>query len=347
MGWNDLTKKVNYWLALRQARKEREAKGGGDKPLPHGDGMPLSVKWEKVAAWSREAYKVSSLHPLGNGKVLLGCYNNRERGTSRLQIVDGSGSRNEIWKGGEETIGQGWRGGGSWWLPVEKKNGDILTVPFPGGAAMASTKQGGQYACKIVEGHVAVGNRLFQVGDPETPRATFNRLGTIISGLVWLNGEEWIACDDEHGIQSERGWFIEAVCPELAVVNGVVTHTPCAPSPSLGAVVHQQRPPWVHARRHLRRVLPMAFPSSPFSTTRTSPDRRNASTRPFTAASSGQRHSMNQPLAPWMPCSSSAAIHSPSGHTSPERSMSASLQTSFTAAISTSFQGQQGSATSS
>ncbi len=223
MGWKTLVDKVTYLFGLRVARKEREAAGkdDSDPAIPHGDGMPDRVGWERVAAWEREAYKVSSLHPLNGGKVLLGCYNNRERGTARLQVVDAVGTRTEIWKGGEETIGQGWAGGGQWWLPVEKPNGNIITVPLDGGSAMGTTAQGGQYACKIVDGHIAVGNRLYQIGNTAIPIVSFQRLGTIISGLVWDNGE-WIASDDEHGIMSSHGWFIEALCPELAVVGGKV-----------------------------------------------------------------------------------------------------------------------------
>lgn len=221
MGWNTLADKVSYWLKLRAERKARESAGGDSPDVPHGEGMPLSVNWQLVASWQRESYKVSSIHPLSGGKVLIGCYNNAERGTSRLHVVGADGSRKEIWKGGEETIGQGWSAGGQWWLPVEKPNGNIITVPLDGSTAMGTTKQGGQYACRIVDGHVAVGHRLFQVGDPGYPRVSFSGLGTIISGLVCADGE-WIASDDQYGITSSRGWFIECLCPELAAVNGRV-----------------------------------------------------------------------------------------------------------------------------
>lgn len=219
MGWDDLIDKTAYWLGLRNARKAKK-----DEPapvIPAGEGFPLCVDFRRVMAWEREAYKVSSIHPLSDGRVLVGCYNNRERGTARLHVVGADGSRKEIWKGGEETIGQGWAGGGQWWLPVEKKNGEIITVPLDGSRAEAATEQGGQYSCKIVDGHVAVGNKIFQVGDPGSSRAHLFKLGNIIAGLVHV-GDEWIACDDERGIQGSSGWFIEALCPELALVNGRV-----------------------------------------------------------------------------------------------------------------------------
>lgn len=117
MGWPQLIDKAAYWLKLRRERKEREASGGGgggDTPIPPGDDLPLRVDFAKVASFGRESYKVSSIHPLSGGKVLVGCYNNVERGTSRLHVVGADGSRKEIWKGGEETIGQGWAGGGQW-----------------------------------------------------------------------------------------------------------------------------------------------------------------------------------------------------------------------------------------
>lgn len=218
MGWKTLADKVLYLLKLHGERKARESAGGDSPEVPHGEGMPLSVNWQLVASWQRESYKVSSIHPLSGGKVLIGCYNNAERGTSRLHVVGADGSRKEIWKGGEETIGQGWAGGGQWWLPVEKPNGDILGVPLDGSSASPATPQGGQYAARIVDGHVGVGNRLFQIGN-DKPVAEFPRLGGIISGLVF-DGGEWIACDDERGIQGASGWFIEVLCPELALVNG-------------------------------------------------------------------------------------------------------------------------------
>ena len=216
MGWKDLAGKLHAWLRLLAARKSPTASA-----VPPGARMPRGVLWKHVASFQREAYKVSSLHPLADGTVLVGSYNNRERGTSRLHVVDVLGDRTEIWKGGEETIGQGWSGGGQWWLPVEKKNGNIIGVPLNGAGATAATPQGGQYACRIVDGHVAVGNRLYQIGDTGSPRASFPKLGTIISGLVCADGE-WIASDDERGIQSASGWFIGGLVPELAVVNGRV-----------------------------------------------------------------------------------------------------------------------------
>ena len=221
MSWKTLVNKVDYWLGLRAARKVKEAHKADGGDIPHGSGLPLSVRWERVASFERESYKVSSIHPLEGGKVLVGCYNNVERGTSRLHVVGADGSRKEIWKGGEETIGQGWKGGGQWWLPVEKKNGDIIGVPLDGSSASAATAQGGQYSCRIVDAHVAVGNKLFQIGDTETPRAQLSKLGGIISGLVCADGE-WIGSDDERGIEGESGWFISALCPELAFVGGKV-----------------------------------------------------------------------------------------------------------------------------
>ena len=221
MGWKTLVNKVDYWLGLRAARKAKEAHRADGGDTPHGAGLPLSVRWERVASFERESYKVSSIHPLEGGKVLVGCYNSVERGTSRLHVVGADGSRKEIWKGGEETIGQGWKGGGQWWLPVEKKAGNIIGVPLDGSSASAATAQGGQYSCRIVDAHVAVGNKLFQIGDTETPRAQLSKLGGIISGLVYADGE-WIGSDDERGIEGERGWFISALCPELAFVGGKV-----------------------------------------------------------------------------------------------------------------------------
>lgn len=219
MGWSELTDKIAYWLALRKKRKE-----GGVQPMPTpaepGEGMPESVAWEKVCSFEREAYKVSAVMPLTSG-ALVCSYNNRERGTSRLFRCGADGSRTEVWKGGEETVGQGCWTGSGWLLPVEKPNGDILSVPDGGGNAKAYTRQGGQYACRIVENHIGVGNQLFQVSNTSSPVATFPRLAGILSGLVHV-GDQWIASDDERGIQSSKGWFIEALCPDLAVVGGRV-----------------------------------------------------------------------------------------------------------------------------
>lgn len=218
--WERLLDKVVYWLQLRAKRKG----GGGDAPVPApaeaGEGMPESVAWEKVCSFEREAYKVSAVMPLADG-ALVCSYNNRERGTSRLFRCGADGSRTEVWKGGEETVGQGYWAGSGWLLPVEKKNGDILSVPDSGEKARAYTKQGGQYACRIVEGHIGVGNQLFQVSNTSAPVATFPRLAGILCGLVHVV-DEWIASDDERGIQSSKGWFIAANCPDLAVVGGKV-----------------------------------------------------------------------------------------------------------------------------
>ena len=216
MGWGELIDKTVYWLKLRRLRKE-----GGVKPapVPPGPGIPLEVAWEKVCSFERESYKVSACMPLEGG-ALVCSYNNAERGTSRLFRCGTDGSRQEIWKGGEETVGQGYLFEGQWFLPVEKPNGDILAVPFDGSSCKAVASQGGQYAARIVDGRIGVGNQLFEVGST-SPVATFPRLSGILCGLVHV-GDEWIASDDEHGIMSSNGWFISCKCPDLAVVCGKV-----------------------------------------------------------------------------------------------------------------------------
>lgn len=215
MGWNELFHKASYWLKLRQQRKA----GFNPSPVPPGPGMPLSVKWNKVCSFERGSYKVSACMPLEGG-ALVCSYNNAERGTSRLFRCGADGSRKEIWKGGEETVGQGCLFEGQWFLPVEKPKGDILAVPFDGSSCKAVASQGGQYAARIVDGCIGVGNQLFEVGST-SPVATFTRLSGILCGLVHV-GDEWIASDDEHGIMSSKGWFISCHCPDLAVVGGKV-----------------------------------------------------------------------------------------------------------------------------
>lgn len=219
MGWNELLEKTAYWLKLRAKRK------GGDMPGPApvtpGDGMPTDVSWQEVAHFDMESYKVSAIMPLDAGGVVVCSYNNAERRTARIHRVAADGAVAEIHKGGEETIGQGCNSGGTWLLPVEKKNGDILAVTPDGASCKAYTKQGGQYAGRIVDGHIGVGNQLFAVSDTSAPVASFPRLAGFLSGLVH-RGDEWIASDDERGIMSSKGWFIECLCPDLAIVGGKV-----------------------------------------------------------------------------------------------------------------------------
>lgn len=218
MGWNELIQKTAYWLHLRQLRKHPA--DVEPEPSAGGAGLPEKVVWQKVCEFEREAYKVSALMPIRGG-VILCCYNNRERGTSRVFRCGNDGSKTEIWKGGEETIGQGSEMGGCWFLPVEKKGGDVLAVTSDGTSCKPYVSQGGQYACRIVEWHIAVGNQLFAIANTGAPVATFPRLAGIVCGLVHV-GDEWIASDDQCGIQSSRGWFVECKCSELAVVGGRV-----------------------------------------------------------------------------------------------------------------------------
>lgn len=213
MGWNELFDKTAYWLGLRNARK-----GGAVQPAV---GMPLRVDWHKVAAWKHDNYNVSSIHPLLDGKMLVGCYDNKSRRESRLHVVSGDGTVREIYKGGEETIGQGWVGGGQWWLPVECGEQKIIGVPLDGAHASRDMAQGGKYSARVTDGHVGVGNKVFAITDTSKPVASMPKLAGILSGLV-RRGDEWIACDDEKGIQSSEGWFVECRCPDLAIVGGRV-----------------------------------------------------------------------------------------------------------------------------
>ncbi len=218
MGWAQLIDKTTYWLKLR--RKRKEGVKPSPAPVPPGPAMPIGVAWEKVCDFERESYKVSAIMPLDGG-ALVCSYNNSTRNDSRLFRCGADGTKKEIWHGGEETVGQGYKLEGRWYLPVEKPQGDILAVPVDGSSCKAFTAQGGRYACRIVEGCVGVGQQLFDVGTPSVPIATFTRLSGILCGLVHV-GDEWIASDDERGIMSSKGWFIEAKCPDLAVVGGKV-----------------------------------------------------------------------------------------------------------------------------
>lgn len=222
MGWKELIDKTAYWLKLRKQRKQGGGGDDGGEPVPaeSGAGLPERVEWREAARFERESYKVSAAMPLEGGRTLVCCYNNAERGTSRLHVVGADGGRTEIWKGGEETIGQGCEVDGTWFLPVEKKGGHVIAVPTDGSKASAYVAQGGQYSAKIVDGHIAVGNQLFALSNTSAPVAAFPRLAGIVSGLVHV-GDEWIASDDERGIQSSKGWFIECLCPELAALDGV------------------------------------------------------------------------------------------------------------------------------
>lgn len=214
MGWPKLFDKANYWLKLRALRKERKE----PEPVPPGPGMPVKVAWEKVSAFDRESYKVSAVMPLDGG-ALVCSYNNASRSDSRLFRCGSDGSRKELWHGGEETVGQGYLLQGMWYLPVEKKSGDILAVPFDGSSCKAFCAQGGRYAARIVEGCVGVGQFLYDVGSTATPVAQFPHLRGILCGLVRFGGE-WVASDDSAGIESTAGWFIPCKCPDLAVVGG-------------------------------------------------------------------------------------------------------------------------------
>lgn len=214
MGWNELLDKTAYWLKLRQQRNDNPLPA----PVPPGLAMPLSVNWEKIASFDRESYKVSAVMPLDGGSLVCS-YNNQTRSDSRLFRCGSDGSLKELWHGKEETVGQGYKLQGTWYLPVEKSDGDILAVPADGSSCKAFTAQGGRYSCRIVEGCVAVGNQLFDVGSTSVPVATFPRLHGILCGLVRFGGE-WIASDDETGIESTAGWFISCNCPDLAVVGG-------------------------------------------------------------------------------------------------------------------------------
>ena len=213
MGWNELLQKTSYWLGLRAARTS-----GAIAPAV---AMPTRVDWRKVAAWKHDNFNVSSIHPLSGGKILVGCYDNKSRKESRLHVVEADGSVNEIYKGGEETIGQGWFGGGQWWLPVECGAQQLITVPQDGSSASRHVSQNGKYSARVTDGHVGVGNQVFAITDTSKPVASMPKLAGILSGLVRL-GDEWIASDDERGIQSSEGWFIEALCPDLAIVGGRV-----------------------------------------------------------------------------------------------------------------------------
>lgn len=218
MGWAQLIDKTTYWLKLR--RKRKEGVKPAPAPVPPGPAMPIGVAWEKVCDFERESYKVSAIMPLDGG-ALVCSYNNSTRNDSRLFRCGADGTKKEIWHGGEETVGQGYKLEGMWYLPVEKPQGDILAVPVDGSSCKAFTAQGGRYACRIIEGCVGVGQQLFDVGTPSVPIATFTRLSGILCGLVRAV-DEWIASDDERGIMSSKGWFIEAKCPDLAVVGGKV-----------------------------------------------------------------------------------------------------------------------------
>lgn len=212
--WERLLDKVAYWLALRAKRKNPQP-----TPSPAGDAFPDKVVWEKVAEESKAETKVSAVFPLVDGAIVA-AYDNKSRQKSRLILCHG-GTKAEVYAGSEETIGQG---DGSvekgWIAPVEKKGGHLLNIQ-PNGQVSKLDAQVGQYACLVSKGVVGIGSSLFHYWDQAIPLAKFIRLGGILCGFVQVGGH-WVACDDEHGIESTAGWHLPDLCTCLAAVGGQV-----------------------------------------------------------------------------------------------------------------------------
>lgn len=214
MGWNELAQKVSYWLALRKQRKNQQP-----VPAPSEDAAPVKMDWKKVAEEAKAYTKASAVFPLADGTAVVAVYDNASRQKSWM-IRCTPDSRTEVYRGSEETIGQGDRDGDGWVAPVEKKGGRLLVVR-PDGTVEPGEAQAGQYACLIRGGIIGVGRQLFRVGAQGEALASFTRLTGILSGFVPA-GSAWIACDDESGIESTAGWHIPDICTCLATVGGKV-----------------------------------------------------------------------------------------------------------------------------
>jgi len=192
-------------------------------------GVPSSIDLELVAQVSRKNWKVSSVHALNDGAILLAVYDNASRKDAWLYVIKNDGSTAQILKTSAETYGYGDRVDDWIYVPAEHKNGHIVRVNVNSHSAEVLTlTQPQEYASRQIEGVAAYiprgnskSNILFDMTNGQVLPISFNGLDGIVTGIV-KKDDEWILVGLDTKVQSSSGWQIQHPCTEAIELLGDV-----------------------------------------------------------------------------------------------------------------------------
>lgn len=112
-------------------------------------------------------------------------------------------------------------------LPMEHKNGHIIKVDGNGGVVKSRSVQPKDYSSREVSGHTCILNRggkdhnqLWSMITGQYAGVEFPNLKGIVTGMI-RDGNEWIACVIDKGIQSSKGWHIPDGCVDIIEYAGM------------------------------------------------------------------------------------------------------------------------------
>lgn len=211
---------------------------GGSKPTPTPKPIqfaPLpSVKSTSVSDWDgNNRLKISMVRWVGNGLLWCVMDNISRQNTKLFFKPKGADKPYKIFPGveGDGTSSSAESYGycrepfdGKFFLPMEQGDGQIIWVDKDGkiGAGPKQPKQLSNIAIGNVTAIQNLNegiNRLWDIVNGQWLGVEFNRLNDIVTGLC-REGNEWVACDNDGGIQWGGGAYLDEFAQDVITFRG-------------------------------------------------------------------------------------------------------------------------------